>query len=78
MTLTLELSEQQAAALHYKAVSRGLTLQAWIQELADSPAPSANPFETGYGILAKYGTAPSIEEIAENRRDMFSGFGEDA
>jgi hypothetical protein len=27
-------------------------------------------------MLAKYGPAPSAEEIDENRRDMFRGFGE--
>jgi len=27
-------------------------------------------------MLAKYGTAPSAEEIDENRKDMFHGFGE--
>jgi hypothetical protein len=28
-------------------------------------------------MLAKYGPAPSAEEIDENRKDMFRGFGED-
>jgi hypothetical protein len=28
-------------------------------------------------LLAKYGPAPSAEEIDENRRDMFGGFAED-
>jgi hypothetical protein len=27
-------------------------------------------------MLAKYGPAPSAEDIDENRRDMFRGFGE--
>ena len=27
-------------------------------------------------MLAKYGSAPSAEDIDENRRDMFQGFGE--
>jgi hypothetical protein len=35
------------------------------------------PFETGYGMLAKYGSAPSAEEIDENRRDMFRNFAQD-
>jgi hypothetical protein len=35
------------------------------------------PFETGYGMLAKYGPAPSAEEIDENRRDMFRNFAQD-
>jgi hypothetical protein len=28
-------------------------------------------------MLAKYGTAPSAEEIDENRREMFRGFATD-
>jgi hypothetical protein len=39
----------------------------------ERPGP---PFKTGRGMLAKYGPAPSAEEIDENRRDMFRGFGE--
>jgi hypothetical protein len=34
-------------------------------------AASGPPFETGYGMWAKYGPAPSAEEIDENRRDIF-------
>jgi hypothetical protein len=40
----------------------------------DSPV---KPRETGYGMLAKYGPAPSAEEIDENRREMFRNFGRD-
>jgi hypothetical protein len=36
------------------------------------------PFKTGRGLLAKYGPAPSAEEIDANRADMFRGFGENA
>jgi hypothetical protein len=35
------------------------------------------PKKSGYGLLAKYGPGPSAEEIDENRREMFRGFGED-
>jgi len=34
------------------------------------------PKKSGYGLLAKYGPGPSAEEIDKNRREMFSGFGE--
>lgn len=34
-------------------------------------------FKTGRGMLAKYGPAPSTEEIDENRREMFRRFAED-
>jgi hypothetical protein len=35
------------------------------------------PFETGYGMWAKYGPAPSAEEIDEIRGDMFRNFAKD-
>jgi hypothetical protein len=33
--------------------------------------------KTGRGVFAKYGQAPSGEEIDANRADMFGNFGED-
>jgi len=38
---------------------------------------SGVPFKTGRGMFAKYGQAPSTEEIDTNRADMFQNFGED-
>ena len=35
------------------------------------------PKKSAYGLLAQYGPGPSAEEIDENRREMFRGFGED-
>ena len=35
------------------------------------------PFQSCYGIWAKLGTAPSMEEIEQNRREMFRGLSED-
>lgn len=77
MTL-IELPDNQAAALKAKAASQGLTLNAWLGKLAEeSPADAPRkPLKTGRGMLAKYGPAPSAEEIDENRKDMFRGFGE--
>jgi hypothetical protein len=34
------------------------------------------PFKTGRGMFAKYGQAPSAEEIDANQADMFQNFGE--
>jgi hypothetical protein len=77
MSISIELSDQQAAALRAKAAARGLTLSDLFDEIvrreADAPA-SEEPFLTGYGMLAKYGPAPSAEEIDENRREMFQNF----
>lgn len=44
--------------------------------LADTDT-GATPRKSAHGLLAPYGPGPSAEEIDENRRDMFRGFGED-
>jgi hypothetical protein len=80
MTVTIELPEKQVYALRAKALMEGLSLEAWFQKIADQevePEPHRGPYKSSYGILAKYGPAPSAEEIDENRREMFRGFGED-
>jgi hypothetical protein len=80
MTLTIEIPEERVAALKAKAAAQGLTLEDWLQKLADQGAEveqSHKPFKSGYGLLAKYGPAPSAEEIDENRREMFRGFAQD-
>jgi hypothetical protein len=80
MIVNIEVSKEQFAALQAKAAAQGLTLQDWLHKLAaDEPASDqpAKPFKSGYGMLAKYGPAPSAEEIDENRREMFRGFAKD-
>ena len=80
MMITIELPEERVAALELKAVAEGLTLKDWLQKLAiqgSESEPRRKPYKTGYGMLAKYGPGPSAEEIDENRREMFKGFGED-
>ena len=80
MTVSIEVSNEQLAALKAKAAAQGLTLQDWLQKLAQEepePAQTGKPFKSGYGMLAKYGPAPSAEEIDENRREMFRGFAKD-
>ena len=78
MTL-IELPDSQAAALKAKAALQGLTLKAWLGKLAEEAQPDApgKPLKTGCGMLAKYGSAPSAEEIDENRKDMFRSFAHD-
>ncbi len=77
MTL-IELPDNQAAALKEKAAMEGLTLQAWLAKLAEEPTVGPrSALKTGRGMLAKYGTAPSAEEIDENRKEMFRGFAKD-
>jgi hypothetical protein len=66
MTVTIEVSKEQLATLKAKASAQGLTLQDWLQKLAaeeTEESQSGKPFKSGYGMLAKYGPAPSAEEI---------------
>jgi len=80
MTVQIELSDEQAASFRAKAAEQGLTLEDWLRKLAKQqpdPVQPKKPFKTGYGMLAKYGQAPSAEEIDENRREMFRGFAKD-
>jgi len=75
----IEISDSQAAVLKARAAAQGLSLKAWIEKLAEEfPEGSPRkPLKTGRGMLAKYGPAPSAEEIDENRREMFQSFGQD-
>jgi len=84
MTVSIEVSREQLVALKAKAAVQGLTLEDWLQKLAlegsteeGKPGQPDQPFKSGYGILSKYGPAPSAEEIDENRREMFRGFSKD-
>jgi len=75
----IEIPDDQAAALSARAAAEGLSLKAWLEKLAADAVATrpARPLKTGRGMLAKYGPAPSAEEIDDNRRDMFSRFAED-
>ncbi len=73
----IEIPDSQAVALKTKAAAQGLTLKAWLERLAEeAPAETGKPLKTGRGMLAKYGPAPSAEDIDENRKEMFGGFAE--
>jgi hypothetical protein len=83
MTLTIDLSEELEAALKAQAFVRGVDAAGYARQVLaralgmeeERPGP---PLKTGRGLLAKYGPAPSAEEIDANRADMFRGFGENA
>jgi hypothetical protein len=72
----IEIPDDQAAALKARAAAQGLTLKAWLGKLAEEwrAATQQKPLKTGRGMLAKYGPAPSAEQIDANRKDMFRGF----
>jgi hypothetical protein len=90
MNVTIDLSEQNAAALEEQAraahmpperylsriVAQALHSQQPGETLEQSTGQPLKPKKSAYGLLAKYGPGPTEEEIDENRREMFSGFGE--
>jgi hypothetical protein len=39
----IELSDDQAEALHAKAAAEGLSLEAWLQKLAEQERPASRP-----------------------------------
>lgn len=83
--MILELPDSLEAALKIQANARGVSPARYVREvlqrdleISEHVASPINPFKSGFGMLAKYGQAPSSEEIDRNRAEMFRGFGEDA
>jgi len=81
MTITLPLAPQKEAKLIAVAESMGMTADELVSQaidkiLSDAPEPTTKQETTISlrGLLAKYGTAPSAEEIDQNRADMFRNF----
>jgi hypothetical protein len=81
MTITLPLQPQEEARLIAAAQAKGLSTDALVREaldkiLAEAPdvSPKKEPTRSLRGLLAKYGTAPSAEEMDENRAEMFKNF----
>ena len=83
MNVTIDLSEQNAAALEAQARAAHMPPESYLSKIveralhadraADQPL---KPKKSAYGLLARYGPGPTEQEIDENRREMFSGFGE--
>ena len=90
MNVTIELSEQTAAVLEAQARAAQTPPESYLSKIVARALHSQHPSETpehfaeqqlkpkksAYGLLAQYGPGPTEEEIDENRREMFSGFGE--
>lgn len=80
--MIIEIPEELGAALKAQANAHGVSADGYARELLQrdlAPAletRSSVPFKTGRGMFAKYGQAPSAEEIDANRADMFRNFGE--
>jgi plasmid stability protein len=82
--MTIQLPEELGAALKAEAHARGLSVEGYAREILERDLAASRqvessgaPFKTGRGMFAKYGQAPSAEEIDANRADMFRNFGED-
>ena len=81
--MTIEVPEKLEAALKAQANARGVSPTGYVREILErdlatslEAQSSSVPFKTGRGMFAKYGQAPSAEEINANRADMFRNFGE--
>lgn len=81
MTIHLSLEPQQQAKLIALAQAKGLSADELVRAAIDkilSEAPEMTslkePTRSLRGLLAKYGTAPSAEEIDQNRGEMFADF----
>jgi plasmid stability protein len=81
--MMIELPEKLEAALKVQANAHGVSPAGYVCEVLERDLASSLegqssgvPFKTGRGMFAKYGQAPSAEEIDANRADMFQNFGE--
>jgi len=67
MTVTIQLSDEQVATLRAQAADEGLTLDAWLQKLADQYAQSRSPSSTGSSVRH-----PIWERIAERMKTVLA------
>jgi len=65
MTVTIQLSDEQAAALQAQAANDGLTIDAWLQRLAEQYVQQAPPCSP-----QKRDERPIWEVIADNMKDV--------
>lgn len=80
--MDIQFQPQEEARLIAVARARGLSADALVREALaeiltdpDTAACTAKePTRSLRGILAKYGPAPSAEEIDQNRAEMFANF----
>lgn len=51
MTLTIDFSDEQAAVLQARAAAEGLSVEAWIQKLAEPQASVDRPLQAAANII---------------------------
>ncbi len=86
MTVTIDLPQSVLAALEAQARVAHMSPETYLTEIVKQAVhgqqsggvsqPAVKPKKSAFGLLAKYGPGPTEEEIDENRREMFGGFGE--
>jgi len=84
MSVNIQLPDDLGAVVNAQAKEQGVSADRFVSRVLKSAlglkleqVQDGPPFETGYGMWAKYGPAPSAEEIDENRREMFRNFPQD-
>jgi predicted DNA-binding protein len=82
--MIITLPPQEEAKLIALAQAKGVSPEAMVREALEKILAEASdgsyvkePTRSLRGLLAKYGSAPSTEEIDENRAEMFSNFADD-
>jgi len=78
VTVTIDLSPEEEAALRTKAQSQGVSVDQFLRSVLQQVTAESRNKTAGsgssLGLLAKYGPAPSAGEIDENRAEMFANF----
>lgn len=68
MALTIKLSDEQATALEAKAAAEGLSVEQWIQKLAESDNQPAPEGRTGADLIAALQASPHRDIDIEPER----------
>ena len=83
MNVTFDLSEQSAAALEAQAREAHMSPELYLNKIVEQALRNGQPAgqqpkpkKSAYSLLAQYGPGPIEKEIDDNRREMFSSFGE--
>jgi hypothetical protein len=81
MTITLPLEPEKEAKLNALAQSKGQSADDLVRDVIDrildeapETMPRKEPTHSLRGLFAKYGAAPSADEIDQNRAEMFANF----
>ncbi len=78
MTLSIDIPPDLEAQLEAKARAEGVSPETYLRRMLEhelgTQRPAPRPLRSSYGPMARYGPAPSAEEIDTNRADMFRNF----